>query len=481
MNQNSNSAKIYTGSSGGELRISLNNTKQIISATNNKAKYYADLAEEYKNEAKEFRDSAQYYAEQNSDVTLSYIDSVKVDLENKISTKQDSGNYALKEEIPIKVSELQNDMEYTTFNAVIPEQTGNVKKVLCTDGEKLYWETNSSYRLFDTKTFDYILTGEDAIGWALQGTFVSKEVYPDFYAKVLEEKENSTASEVTLDSSTITMYLNPNGHQFYDITDKSIIDDFYNNYGFAWYYGVDEENERIFLPRNDWFEQITSNTTEAGLGIKSSLPQHRHALFTADETSTPANNSSQYITWRGGNSVDYKYLACVGYNTPSVGSTSNALNDIYTNSNDVQPSAVKKLLYICVGNTVVNDSLVNVGNVLSEINQLSLDKLNKDHSNDLKPYIKETYINGTSWYRLYSDGWCEQGGQASIPGNSSASVTLLKTFKNSNYNALVTPQTTSVDNMDGWGCVKESTSSIRIYLGFGTTSTITWKACGFVS
>ena len=53
MNQNSNSAKIYTGSSGGELKISLNNTKQIISATNNKAKYYADLAEEYKNEAKE--------------------------------------------------------------------------------------------------------------------------------------------------------------------------------------------------------------------------------------------------------------------------------------------------------------------------------------------------------------------------------------------------------------------------------------------
>ena len=99
----------------------------------------------------------------------------------------------------------------------------------------------------------------------------------------------------------------------------------------------------------------------------------------------------------------------------------------------------------------------------------------------LKPYIKETYINGNSWYRLYSDGWCEQGGQASIPGNNSASVTLLKTFQSLNYNVLVTPQTTSVDNMDGWGCVKESTSSIRIYLGFGTTSTITWKACGFIS
>ena len=26
------------------------------------------------------------------------------------------------------------------------------------------------------------------------------------------------------------------------------------------------------------------------------------------------------------------------------------------------------------------------------------------------PHITETYHNGTSWYRVYSDGWCEQGG-----------------------------------------------------------------------
>ena len=35
MDNLNNSAKIYTGSSGGELRISLNNTKKTISATNN--------------------------------------------------------------------------------------------------------------------------------------------------------------------------------------------------------------------------------------------------------------------------------------------------------------------------------------------------------------------------------------------------------------------------------------------------------------
>jgi hypothetical protein len=118
MNQYNNSAKIFTGSTGGELRISLNNTKHTITATNNKAQYYAELAEKYKNEAKEHRDNAQYYAEQNSDVTFEYIDSVKESLENQIATKQDNGDYALKSEIPTKVSELNNDLEYTTYDTV---------------------------------------------------------------------------------------------------------------------------------------------------------------------------------------------------------------------------------------------------------------------------------------------------------------------------------------------------------------------------
>ncbi len=44
---------------------------------------------------------------------------------------------------------------------------------------------------------------------------------------------------------------NLNGHKFYDIKDKEKIDEIYQKTGIAWYYGIDEENERIFLPRID--------------------------------------------------------------------------------------------------------------------------------------------------------------------------------------------------------------------------------------
>ena len=46
-----------------------------------------------------------------------------------------------------------------------------------------------------------------------------------------------------------------------------------------------------------------------------------------------------------------------------------------------------------------------------------------------KPHVIETYQNGTEWYRVYSDGWCETGGI--IPSTATTTVTtnFLKEFK----------------------------------------------------
>lgn len=43
------------------------------------------------------------------------------------------------------------------------------------------------------------------------------------------------------------------------------------------------------------------------------------------------------------------------------------------------------------------------------INTLA-NKANKDLSNCTRPYITETYYNGNDWYRVWSDGFIEQGG-----------------------------------------------------------------------
>lgn len=52
--------------------------------------------------------------------------------------------------------------------------------------------------------------------------------------------------------------------------------------------------------------------------------------------------------------------------------------------------------------------------------------------------IVENYVNGSSWYRVYSDGWCEQGGVNSEIGGASGytTVELLKPYKDANYHVL---------------------------------------------
>ena len=60
---NKNTIKVYTSYSGAELSISAPSVKQVITATNNRAQYFAEQAKKYRDEAKMHRDNAKYYAE----------------------------------------------------------------------------------------------------------------------------------------------------------------------------------------------------------------------------------------------------------------------------------------------------------------------------------------------------------------------------------------------------------------------------------
>ncbi|MBE7710864.1 MAG: hypothetical protein E7Z92_01855 [Cyanobacteria bacterium SIG31] len=439
MNNQNNSAKIYTGTSGGELKISLNNTKQIISATNNKAQYFAELAEKYKNEAKEHRDNAQYYAEQNSDVTITYIESIKNSLEEKISEKQDSGDYALKSEIPVKVSELANDLEYTTFDAVIPEQYGNSKKVLCTDGEKLYWETKNTHNLFDIKLYDYILNYEESQGWALQGSYVYKEAiagtrygYPDFYNKCLDEFNAATATQITLGTSTITIKEASNGHQYYDINDKDAVDTFYDTMGSAWFYGVDTANERIFLPRNKYFaiNGVNNETPVAGngnaLGITTNGSDVRYANQTTSSTNVGLTLSTYTATTPQLVGTNLSSGGDISLNATkwATGITSNPeMSGIVADTSNVLKLDDTKYLYICVGNTTNYEGVTNVikqgMEILEQVNQGIESRIDTDISNISmvgknlltfygKPsdrYLNLTLLASGSTYTLPANGW----------------------------------------------------------------------------
>ena len=96
-------------------------------------------------------------------------------------------------------------------------------------------------------------------------------------------------------------------------------------------------------------------------------------------------------------------------------------------------------------------------------------------------HIVETFDDGSSWYRLWSDGYCEQGGMVSYEtGVNAQAVTFLKQYRRLPY-VLATATTTNSSFVDGainifnlttTGFTKQYVKSV----GAGWT----WKACGYI-
>ena len=89
------------------------------------------------------------------------------------------------------------------------------------------------------------------------------------------------------------------------------------------------------------------------------------------------------------------------------------------------------------------------------------------------------YTSGTNWYRKYSDGWIEQGGQATAV---TAKVTFLVSFSNTNYTSQVTPLYTNTQNIFNWSITSKTTSTMVISSSDSSGATnrpCSWYACGY--
>ena len=123
---------------------------------------------------------------------------------------------------------------------------------------------------------------------------------------------------------------------------------------------------------------------------------------------------------------------------------------------------------------------------MERINGL-LDKLEEvtDKLNSMK-YVVETWNEGTEWYRVWSDGWIEQGGTTGLitSGDSynSKTITFKKSFTNTNYTFTSCANKYSTENGLGTAYppfifTKNNTS---IIIGkYSWTDGIDWYACGY--
>lgn len=91
--------------------------------------------------------------------------------------------------------------------------------------------------------------------------------------------------------------------------------------------------------------------------------------------------------------------------------------------------------------------------------------------------VIDSYVNGTSWYRTYSDGWCEQGGLV-IHSSASNVVKLLKAFANTNYSIVL--GTFNSANAENDRITAQSASSFTITT-CSSSGKFYWQTCGYIS
>lgn len=93
-------------------------------------------------------------------------------------------------------------------------------------------------------------------------------------------------------------------------------------------------------------------------------------------------------------------------------------------------------------------------------------------------YVKETgkSSDGTSWYRVWSDGWIEQGGTYTSSDNSNYPITLSKEMTTTNYHSTVTGGYNTSSNYGFGYCYDKTTSGFKAVV---IKPRGTWYVCGY--
>lgn len=92
--------------------------------------------------------------------------------------------------------------------------------------------------------------------------------------------------------------------------------------------------------------------------------------------------------------------------------------------------------------------------------------------------LSNTWIQGTSWYRRYSDGWIEQGGEFTKNRDTNVTITFPVAFKNTNYTIATSQYANSSGNAPV--CSFTSKTNTGITHNYGSWgSKWGWYACGF--
>ena len=126
----------------------------------------------------------------------------------------------------------------------------------------------------------------------------------------------------------------------------------------------------------------------------------------------------------------------------------------------------------------------NTSNQITSLQQDVNNQINDVNSTlSSKKYVETTYQNGTSWYRVWSDGWIEQGGIVLNVTTTSQTVVFLKAFTTTNYYINCNQPLEVAGSMQTFGITERTAGSFKVmqrnYNQDAGACDSVWYACGY--
>ena len=226
-----------------------------------------------------------------------------------------------------------------------------------------------------------------------------------------------------------------------------------------------------------WCEQggkitgIGSNTSYSGTFSKEFIDTNYSLNFSLQSSTGSQTNDEYGFIWVQSTDGFTAYQ-----------SNSGTWNSIWVASGYVDISSYKVIPlyeYIVVANSAKTEIEVDIDQIATDLNGKA-DKADLDEVE----CVVETYSNGTSWYRIWSDGYCEQGGvRPAISGDQSATINLLVSYANINYQVFDMPLASNKTGNARAGCMlgTRTTSTFVLWQDTYTDEGGIWKACGYIN
>lgn len=315
-------------------------------------------------------------------------------------------------------------------------------------------ELNNPYTLFDSKYSETPLYNSS---WLLSSSmYYSGTVYVTAYEALMVEYNSEVEAGTTVDLPAGTKYTKRG------LSVKLSTEEF-TDFDFV----LNTSDETFRLPLKNGTEGMFGGNAVVDNGMALGLTNGSQTAGLA----TMAYHAG--VTDRGtliaipgayGASIGITTVTSTGINGPNASgvTTDPAKSGLVVANAGVVPDGWA--LYFYVGETVQNANLINAGRIEEQFSQ--------------RKVVVETYKNGFSWYRVWSDGWIEQGGHLTV-NVAATNVQLLKQYKDATYTTVGCQANTHGAGFHTINVAALSATHIQIRQTAVGTPIVNWYACGY--